>query len=1235
MVVATTAGLWAADGTASDLADLERELRRDLQAIASPSPRLAGYEACKHAQTYILRQLQDAGVAKVWDQPIEVAQPVTHESQLYLEDGRSWPVYPCWPNGANIVATPADGIEAQALYIGQGRLSELPVDKLPGNIAVLDFNSGGRWHFAAMYGVAAVVFLPPAETTWREAHGKFVPLSINLPRFYVNDPELAEILRRPHPKKIRLVCRAKWQRLVAHNLIAYVPGTDPELASKFVILQAPYDAMAVVPDLAAGAEQAVSAAALLHLARHFAQLHPRPRYSLLLVFSGADCLALSGSQHALRALTREKAPLEDKSKALAEALGALQKSRDALDDEPGLIGKLKDRDYRQLRDDFIERQIKRELADQLDRLVDLRRELEKTEKRLLSSDLPPGEVEVLQARVRELTYPDTGKIPSLSKARANLTAFRVKLHHGRLYEKDLSTITAFIPPVRDRMDSILGEYERRLEWYQNDIDMLSELGLGGKDDYKKRLLVCSIALSSHGMQFGPLSDSYYARTSHQQHIVPYGRKLREIALEAGLDERIKSTYLTETTTGRRDWRSYLPFHLIAGVDAATAGGVLRLLFVTTEDMRPYVDTPLDTLDRVDLPNVAPQVAMLEYLLDKALQDPDLIVSSKLDHTYKDFDGLVAIKSPGESKLDLGVAGAVVLMRPIAYWLRPIGMRDGIVRITDAEGRFWFESIMGRDARWMPMRFEPYVIDDAGQVVMAMHRGRNAEILAAHWDRGGDATNWKGSMFDCVQVPIFGLHDPRYLEDLGAIIPLEAARGDEPRYVSALAEWGQCSLCLPDDLERWQLLAAYGKAGRRLILTNSTAEKPEGIGYPLTERFIWPPALLAAVDFSRLNNARIKELQTHGVINKYIEEQEEKSRELTRRAQAARNTGKGAAVWRYANRSLALAAQVYTQLRGEADDTVHAVIFLMLVLSPFSYFAERLLIGAVNVYRQIAGFAIVFAIMVAVLWAFHPAFRLSMAPMTILLAFLILLLSSVVIWIVVGKFRTEVRHARGERDDQMADFKRSDVIHRAMLLGISNMRRRRMRTALTLVTLILVTFVILSFTSTRMQLRPIRFEISHAKAPFDGMMVQRIKWKPLPLWAIDHLETKYSDRAAVTAHYWVTFMNEASQTEIQLYLFAGDRNERSTGVLTAMGIEPAEANAMKLGEALAEGDIQTFNSGQDAILLARRVAEQLEVRPGSRVSLFGRDFHVAGIIDERHIRNLTYQNGQTYAPVLTS
>ena len=86
-------------------------------------------------------------------------------------------------------------------------------------------------------------------------------------------------------------------------------------------------------------------------------------------------------------------------------------------------------------------------------------------------------------------------------------------------------------------------------------------------------------------------------------------------------------------------------------------------------------------------------------------------------------------------------------------------------------------------------------------------------------------------------------------------------------------------------------------------------------------------------------------------------------------------------------ALAIQAGVYKKTRSAADDTIHAVLFLLVGLVPFSYFLERLLFGSANVYRQIGGFTLLFVLMATAVGTFHPAFRISLTPVTILLAFL--------------------------------------------------------------------------------------------------------------------------------------------------------------------------------------------------------------------------------------------------------
>ena len=85
---------------------------------------------------------------------------------------------------------------------------------------------------------------------------------------------------------------------------------------------------------------------------------------------------------------------------------------------------------------------------------------------------------------------------------------------------------------------------------------------------------------------------------------------------------------------------------------------------------------------------------------------------------------------------------------------------------------------------------------------------------------------------------------------------------------------------------------------------------------------------------------------------------------------------------------------------------------------------------------------------------HPSFQLvGSTPYIILLAFVILVLGLVVLFIVMGKFSQEVQKVkRASAGVHEVDVGRLSATTAAVLLGISNLRRRRLRTGLTATTL---------------------------------------------------------------------------------------------------------------------------------------------------------------------------------------
>ena len=127
--------------------------------------------------------------------------------------------------------------------------------------------------------------------------------------------------------------------------------------------------------------------------------------------------------------------------------------------------------------------------------------------------------------------------------------------------------------------------------------------------------------------------------------------------------------------------------------------------------------------------------------------------------------------------------------------------------------------------------------------------------------------------------------------------------------------------------------------------------------------------------------------------------------------------------------------------------------------------ERLLIGTPSIYRQIAGFAGIFAIMTAALLRFHPAFKISASPLIIILAFAIICMSGVVILVIYGKFDAELKRLlSGHGSAQAASFTDAGVMMKPVMLGIATCEAKVVH-LLTSITIVLITFAVLCFTST--------------------------------------------------------------------------------------------------------------------------------------------------------------------------
>ncbi|MHC4294852.1 MAG: M28 family peptidase, partial [Planctomycetota bacterium] len=358
---------------------------------------------------------------------------------------------------------------------------------------------------------------------------------------------------------------------------------------------------------------------------------------------------------------------------------------------------------------------------------------------------------------------------------------------------------------------------------------------------------------------------------------------------------------------------------------------------------------------------------------------------------------------------------------------------------------------------------------------------------------------------------------------------------------------------------------FNKAGLVALNNAPTKDEYEGKGISLEDQFQHPATTsLNAHDLGVLNSYRLEILRDSRIKQESLEILNGEAQDLQKDAKAQRIAGEGevalsTSLSRYIGdqgASAALSRRAYIPLVTVMNDLITAVVLLLLLAMPFAYSLERLLIGTPHIFRQIAWFALFFALTFGVLYFVNPAFKIAATPMIIFLAFAIILLSSLVIFIMVRKLQTEIKKIQGlAATVHSADVSRLSTMMAAVQMGISTMRRRPIRTLLTGVTVLLLTFTILTFASfgSSWGIRK-KYEGPMVGSPA-RIIVRHQLWGPMGKGIFETLRGHLSDRAKVVPRYWIssTAKQAEEQTETELLLSTNDL-ERITPLAAAVGLD---------------------------------------------------------------------------------
>jgi hypothetical protein len=1208
----------AADGAGAALAaawtaapdedgGLERAVVTGLAELGS---RVTGSPGCARAADALEAFFRGLGQGEVGRLNYRVPAVTYAPTTLSVAGGGQAAVSPLAVNAMTPPALPPGGLSGPVVWAGAGEYGDFNGKNPAGAIVLMDLRSGRNWQAAAQLGAKALIYVdaqgegPSADAGLFK--DKFELTPVVFPRFLLSAAAAKELFGDftalsgdPAGPSATLAGRAAWDTAVASDVYLLFPGTDEKLAGELLVIEAPYDAAAFAPGNAPGADEAASVAALLRLARNFAAAPPA-RPTLLLAASG-HAQSLAGLREFYAALRVKGKDLRVQSREAKENARDISATLEALDalEEGGAAASGPGKAGDPLENPQVRRAMTETLKDEVDAVT--------TE--LMRQRLAPGAAQA-------------AGIEELAARRVLLRRMLWRESFSEAAPEERAAVLALIPAAKARLAraQVSAEIEARC--------------VGSARELRKRIgerdivAQASLYLSSHGQGVGSFGQGFAFEVKPEVNPTQaYGRINRSLAAAAAAVAKAQGLPADYYRDGMREdrshpWQGMLPDRPPLGGEIGNIAGVLGFTLATVADARLAWGTPGDLPEAVDFEALVRQSRFVAALAADMAKPGFEVGEKRPRNVFSTLTGRVNFIRQGELFPERPAPGTVLCVYQ---------GKTRFYAVTDAQGVFRLNGIANKKyvldkAVIEGFRFDP----DTGEAVWAIDKKQTGkEAYRVKMNRNAMETDLV--MFGCRQSTLFSAFDPRTFRYFTRIELLDARREAPPlRYwfsrldtldstlLSIFLEPGTPYKCILSDT----VLA------RKLILLNASPEHPTGVGYQVDAWPILPVTeLLAARDMWDLVGPRVKNLEDHGIVNDRIRDLKLRGQELFAKAKADGEAKHFDAMVAAARASWSLAVRVYNDVEKTQRDVLLGVLFYIALFVPFAYCVERVVFNFADIHKRIAAFLGILAAVIAVVYQVHPAFELTYSPLVVILAFFILGLSVMVALIIFMRFEREMTalqkrasHAKSSEIGGMRAFAAAFVI------GVSNLRRRKIRTILTCLTLVILTFTIMSFTSVKSTRDEGAARFAET-APYQGVLLKNIGWRSLPPEALAVVRDAYGAGDVIAPLAWLELPEKTLTPATTVR--AGERSE---AVRSLLGLSAAEASLGRMRGLLAAG--RWFAPEErDAALLPAPMAERLGVSPGDTVTLLGRPFTVAGILRKNALDDRVDLDGESVTPVV--
>ncbi len=1231
--------LIAATPAFADGADFLRQLSTlDDRSIGTPG----ATKAAEMVAAEFKRLLPDATMGQ---QTFHV--PVMHQRGAQLAvvgTSRTVALKQLQTNALSPGAIEPPGIDGPLLYVSEGRIANFNGMDVQGSIVLMDMDSGKNWNNAAMLGARALVFVGQGGDGGQAPRSlfdsKFELTPVDFPMFWMSREQAKSVFGtgfiQAGPKQlaeVRLTSLAQWNNARGSNVYCFVEGSDPELSKQTLITEAFYDSSSMVAGESPGADEAVSIATLMDIAKDISR--NRPKRSVLLVATAGKSSAQVGMREFAWALVTKGKLLKERKLALEKRVLNAGRVLEVLrSGSPLSEASLENAETRALVKAALKSVVRDHEDDLTNRLMRLRlmgRGGPVVQKGMRDGKGPygmgkhgkadrPMDENVRQKRITQLAA-ERLALKRLNWVNSTVTDFP-------LSDNERAVLANFYGPAIADQTSILDDATGQLR------DVASARAL--RDVIGERSIAAhvSLYLSSHGDGVGGFDKGWLNDLKPSINRTAFFRPLDTVMKEAV--ERLRKTQpkaaaLFEDTLrpGKRAWQSYLPDRPELGGEPMALAGFAGLTLATVHDVRPAWGTPYDRPERVNFAFVKKQAALVKGLVKGLANDPIENAGERAKNHFVTIQGRANLLRRGEVFPDRPGTGLVALA--FQWQTRNYAM-------VDTAGHFRIPGLASSKVSYHKAVVEAFRFNDqTGLADWAIDKPKTGKpAYRIKLKRAVQATDL--ILFSCTQTTVFDMFDPRTFKYLYRPNLIDGRTEAPPvsywysRLDTRRSTLG--TLFLEPDTPI-KLTLSDTVLDKKVLLLNADAEHPLGLGYIAKQ---WPVIPMtefqAARDMWSLLHPRIDSLEDKGIVNERIRELRRLGDEDLERAIEFRELKQWDKFVESARSSLAKASRVYNDVDKTQKDVLVGVLFYVALFVPFAYCMERLFFSFVDIKKRISAFLGFLGAIIGVVYMVHPAFQLTYSPMVVILAFFILALSLLVSLIIFFRFEREmVELQKRSAHIKITGISPMAAFAAAFVLGVGNLKRRPVRTFLTFMTLVILTFTIMNFTTVK-SVRQKGWAQFSDTATYTGRLLKYFNWQDVPLEALSVLENAYEGKGIVVPRAWYDTGETSDKSRAPLIPVSFE--DKSTSGRGMVGLSYLEPKVSGLDRILVKG--RWFEKGERfAVLLPQRMADHLGVDPDDPmrniVHLWGFDLKLVGVFSDDGLRDNPDLDGEPMTPIV--